>query len=279
MSANLAPSTAAQPATTDTSSPAYFEKTWGATPEQAADLSAQVTSGGPRGSGLAAHAPVSPVPSVGGSVPSAAPTASGAAVISALAEYQQLMSDRASGKISNATWNATGADRERALAELIANGGGNAPAPSTTQQSADPMAEVFAPPSSATDYHFPHYEGTPSDEQITIDRTIKDAMFEAQLPRSAVESIISNAAAAARAVAANPASLQARLDSTKVRATEMWAKEGTDWDTAVHTIDMEVARWPAILQEQFRKIGPLLGPLDLDQLLQLAKFRNRTRAA
>jgi hypothetical protein len=271
--------TAVQPTTTtqDTSSPAYFEKTWGATPEQAADLSAQVTAGGPRGSGLASHAPVSPAPPLGGTAPVAAPAPSGAAVLSAQAEYDQIMGDRRDGKINNAQWHTASA-RAHTLAELIANGGGNAPPPNAATPS-DPMAEVFAPPSSSSDYRFPYAESTPTDEQIAADRTIKDAMLTAQLPKSAVESILSNAAAAARAIAANPASLQARLDSNKARMTEMWAKEGTDFDTAFHTIDSEVARWPEILQEHIHRIGPYLGPLDWDQVLQLAKYRNRTRAA
>jgi hypothetical protein len=265
----------------DISSPAYFERTWGATPEQAASLSAQATAGGTRGQGLAATPPAAPLaPSapatpLPGAPPAAAP---GATVVSAQAEYDQIMADRRDGKINNAQWHAASA-RAHTLAELIASGGSNAPAPSVAQPSADPMASVFAPPSSASDYRFPYTESTPTDEQIASDRTLKEAMHQAQLPRSAVESILSNAAAAARAIVANPESLQARLDDTKARATAMWAKEGIDWDTAVHTIDLEVARWPDVLQEQFRKIGPFLGPLDWDQVLQLAKFRNRTRAA
>jgi len=60
---------------------------------------------------------------------------------------------------------------------------------------------------------------------------------------------------------------------------EMSSKEGIDFHTAVHTIDLEVARWAEVLQEQFRKIGPFLVPLDWDKVLQLTKFRNRTPAA
>jgi hypothetical protein len=263
------------------SSPEYFSTTFGVDAATAQSLAEQANSAGRRGVGLAAppQAPLAPSAAVGTPAPGVSPAAApGAAALSARAEYDQLMADRASGKINTAQWNNGGAARERALAELIANGGGNAPAPNTSTPTADPMAEVFAPPSSAGDYNFP-YADTPTDEQIAIDRTVKEAMFAAQLPRSAVESILANVVAASRAIAANPASLQQRLDSTRARATEMWQKEGTDWETAVHTIDLEVARWPEVLQEHLRKIGPFLGPLDLDQLLQLSKFRNRTRAA
>jgi hypothetical protein len=266
------------------SSAEYFSTTFGVDAATAASLAQQVAAGGTRGVGLAPLPPAFVPP--GGAPASAtpaAPPAGAPATLSARAEYDQLMSDRASGKMTTAQWNATGAARERALADIIAQGGGNAPAPNVAQQQADPMAEVFAPPASASDYRFPYAE-TPTDEALALDRQVAQAMHAAQLPRSAVESILSNVVSASRAIAAIPedqrgAALQARLDSNKVRMTEMWAKEGIDFDTAVYTIDLEVARWPQVLQEHFRKLGPFLGPLDWDSVLQLAKYRNRTRAA
>jgi hypothetical protein len=206
------------------------------------------------------------------------PATPGAVVLSAQAEFDQIMADRRDGKTNNAQWHAASA-RAHTLAELIAGGSGLAPAPGASASPVDPMAEVFAPPSSSSDYRFPYSESTPTDEQIATDRTIKDAMLAAQLPRSAVESILSDAAAAARALEANPASLQARLDSNKARMTEMWAREGTDFETAFHTINQEVERWPEILQAHLYNIQHLITPIGWDQLLQLSKFRNRTRAA
>jgi hypothetical protein len=247
------------------STPEYFSSTFGVDAATAASLSQQASAAGTRGVGLYAP-PAAPVPG-------AAPATPGTAVPSLQAQYDENQAARAAGKITQYEYRA----REREIADAIANGG-TAPAPNTSA-STDPMAEHFAPPAQATDYRFPAGDGTPTDEMIATDRALKEAMHAAHLPRSAVESILQNASAAARAIAANPETLQARLDSNKVRMTEMWAREGIDWDTAQHTIDLEIARWPEALQEQFRKIGPLLGPTDWDQVLQLAMYRNRTRAA
>ena len=259
------------------STPEYFSSTFGVDAATAASLAQQAGAAGTRGSGLAQPPPSPVAPATAAPAPAVSPATPGAAVPSAQAEYDQIMTDRRDGKINNAQWHAASA-RAHTLAELIAGGAGNAP-PSGAAPPADPMAQAFAPPSSSADYRFPYSDTTPTDEQIAADRSIKEAMFAAQLPRSAVESILSDAATAARALEANPASLQARLDSNRARMTEMWAREGTDFETAFHTINQEVARWPEVLQAHLYNIQHLITPIGWDQLLQLSKFRNRTRAA
>jgi len=269
------PAQTSGPVAPDTSSPQYFSQTFGVDAAQAAELSRQArVIDGTRGGGAMTEAPVA----------AAAPAAPSAAGLSARAEYDQLLADRAAGKINNAQWHNGGAARERALADLIANGGGAQPAPAAQAPPSDPFAQHFAPPASADEYHLPHYEGEPTDEDIAADRTLKEAIFAAQLPKSVVESVLSNIYAAAHWLEAAPEDqrerlVQERLDANKVRMTKMWAKEGISWDSAVATIDREVDRWPPLLQEEFRKAGALLGPLDWDQILQVALHRNRTRAA
>jgi hypothetical protein len=254
--------------TTDISSPEYFTRTFNVDATQAAELSAQAKFvSANRGGGITSEAPAAVT-----AAPAAMPSP---ATVSARAEYDSLMADRASGKLNSAMWHNGGAQRERELAEIIANGGGEAPAPAVSLLPTDPFAAHFAPPASPTDYRFPYSEGTPTDEQIAADRTLKDAMLEAQLPKSAVEAILSNVAAASRALAANPGSQEDRLAATKVRAIAMWAKEGISFDTAMNTIELEVERWPEILQQNFVKNMRLLGPMDLDSILQIAMYRNR----
>jgi hypothetical protein len=254
--------------TQDISSASYFERTFGASPEQAAELSRQAAFvSANRGGGITSEAPAAVT---------AAPAATPSPVtVSARAEYDQLMADRASGKINTAQWHNGGSARERALAEIISNGAGDAPAPAVSLPSTDPFAAYFAPPARSSDYQFPRTASEPSDEQISTDRALKDAAFQAGLPKSTVESILSNVAAADRAIAANPASLPERLAGTKVRATAMWQKEGISWDTALNTIEREVETWPSVLQAQFVRNMRLLGPTDLDQILKVAMYRNR----
>ncbi|HLN48596.1 MAG TPA: hypothetical protein VK251_03720 [Steroidobacteraceae bacterium] len=245
------------------STPEYFENTFGVDAAQAAELSRQAGFvGANRGGGITAEAPAAVT---------AAPATPSPATLSARAEYDQLMADRAANKVSTEVYRK----RERELAEIIANGAGEAPAPAASAPPTDPFAAHFAPPASSSDYKFPYTENTPTDESIEADRTLKDAMFEAKLPRSAVESILTNVAAAARAIAANPASLPERLAATKVRATAMWQKEGISWETALNTIEREVETWPEALQAQFVKNMRLLGPMDLDSILQISMYRNR----
>ncbi len=249
------------------STPEYFQDTFGVDAAQAAELSREARFvSSTRGGGITAEPPAAVA---------AAPATPSPATLSARAEYDQLMADRASGKLNSAQWHNGGAQRERELAEIIANGAGEAPAPAASAPPTDPFAAHFAPPASSSDYKFPYTENTPTDESIEADRTLKDAMFEAKLPRSAVESILTNVAAAARAIAANPASLPERLAATKVRATAMWQKEGISWETALNTIERQVETWPEALQAQFVKNMRLLGPSDLDSILQISMYRNR----
>lgn len=259
----------ASPAQADISTPAYFMKTFpGVGEAQANELSRQVQGGGPRGQGLAAHPPpAAQAPSVG--------PAPGAALEIAQAEWDRLHNDRRDGKISDYAWRETQARRD-VLADRIANGAGNLPAPAAQAPPSDPMAEVFAPPSSASDYRLPHYEGTPTAEDIAHDRELTQAMFAAHLPKSMADSVLSDLLANSYRYANETAEqTQARLDVNRSRMTAMWAKEGITWQRAIDTIDREVASWPALLQEEFHEAAALLDPLQWDQILQIALHHNR----
>jgi hypothetical protein len=255
--------------TTDVSSPEYFQSRFGvdrATAESFSQQAAAIDSG--RGAGHMAEAP-----------PLSAPTSllgPSQARVSARAEYDALMADRRSGKINNAQWSNGGQQREQELANLIAEGHGARPAPATPAPSDDPMAAHFAPPADASEYQLPYGGREPTDDDIAADRQLKSDLYAAEIPKSTAEAILTSVRNNSRAYANETAAqTEARLADTKTRATSMWAREGISWGTAMHTIETEVMRWPEVLQAQFVRNVRLLGPLDLDRLLQFARYRNR----
>ena len=150
--------------TTDISSAAYFEKTFGVDAAQAANLSSQAKFVGTnRGGGITAEAPV-------GAPASPSPLSA----LTAGDEYAQLQADRAEGKVSTDAYRK----RERELAEVIANGGAAQPAPAAPAPMADTLAE-FAPASSPSEFVFPEPPGGHTDETMAYDATVK-AAFHAE---------------------------------------------------------------------------------------------------
>jgi hypothetical protein len=259
------------PVTPDTSSPAYFQSTFKIDALQAAELSKQaIAIDAGRGGGYMA-------PPVAAAAP-AAPSATG---LSARAEYDQLIADRAAGKITTAQWHNGGAARERALADLIANGGGSQPAPAAQAPPADPFAQHFAPPASANDYSLPRPPGEMTDAQAAQEQAFKSAAHAEQLPRTLIESIGTSLASAWASLAhETPEQSEARLAGNRTRLTAMWAKSGEgSFDTNLVIVDRELERLcrNPVLRPYLESAAHFMTPLDIDAVYQYAKFRGSRR--
>jgi hypothetical protein len=252
----------------DISTPQYFMDTYKVDAAQAENLAAQAKSVSVnRGGGFDAAPPPS--------VQTSAPPAAGAAPLAAQAEYDQLMADRASGKINSAQWNATGAKREQALANLIANGGGAQPAPLETA-AAESHPYLGAPPS-PSDYGLLHGAGEIPEEQVAQISAQQDALARLDLNQSVVQDVNARLRTmAAELEHATPAVMQARIEANYSRFSAQCAKEGTTTAQAEALIGAQLKEWssaePAVreLLEDIVKIGD---PTMLDYILQIAKHR------
>jgi hypothetical protein len=137
------------------------------------------------------------------------------------------------------------------------------------------LATVMLPPASPADYKFPLTSlAEPTDEQIAADSELKSALHAEQMPKFAVESIGKSLAEASRMLAnETPAQAQTRLGSNKARLTALW---GGDFDGSIKIVDAFLeqigTRSPA-LREFIDRVAPVLDPLSIDLLLQVAKNR------
>jgi hypothetical protein len=245
------------------STPQYFMDTYKVDAAQAETLSAQAKAVSVnRGGGFTTEPP----PSVQTSAtPAAAP---GAVPLAAQAEYDQLMADRASGKINNAQWNSTGVKREQELAELIANGAGAQPAPLVPAAQSTAFDQHFAPPTSPSDYRTTHLE-TPTDETMAADLQLREAAHADRIPNSLFAAIDTDIAAAQRRQE-TPQQRDARIDAEDVRTKAMW---GGNLDQNIAIIREAVDKVSERTRAAFNTAWPLLSPNSRDQVLQWAKYR------
>lgn len=256
----------------DNSTPQYFIDTYKVDATQAETLAAQARAiSMNRGAGLDAEPR---------GVQTSAQPAAGAVPLAAQAEYDQLMADRASGKINSAQWNATGAKREQALANLIANGAGAQPAPLVTG-AAESHPYLGAPPS-PSEYGLLHGAGEMSDEQVTQISAQQDALARLNLNRSVVQDVQSRLRSYdAEFVRTPPEQMQVRVEANHARFTAQCAREGVDNAQAEALIGAQLKAWstaePA-LRPLLEAIVTTWDPTMLDYILQIAKH-NRAGAA
>jgi hypothetical protein len=256
----------------DISSPAYFEKTYQLTPAEAALRSFQAKAMSVnRGDGAD-----SPPPDIAAPAASPAGTPS---TLNAQAEYEQLMADRASGKITTAQWHNGGSQREQELANLIANGAGAQPAP-VVPAAAETHPYLGAPPS-PSDYGLLHGAGELPDEQVTQIRGQEEALSRLNLNRSVVQDVNARLATyAAKFENATPAELQSLAESNYSRFTAQCAREGIDATQAEALVGAQLKAWskaePAVrpILEAIAKLGD---PTMLDYILQIAKSNRAAR--
>jgi hypothetical protein len=134
---------------------------------------------------------------------------------------------------------------------------------------------AFAPPAQAYDYQFPQTTETLTDEQLASDSALKTALHAAQMPKFVVESIAQNLAEASRTLAnETPAQGAARIESQKSRLIGMWGKDHFDGNMAIvdNFLEQQTAKSPA-LKAFIEGAARVFTPLDLDLILQTAKFR------
>jgi hypothetical protein len=200
--------------------------------------------------------------------PAASPTD-----ISARAEYEQLMAARRAGTINDAQWKATGADREKALADLIANGGGSAPAPLV--QPAGETHPYLGAPANPSDYGLARNAGDLPDEQVTAIRGQEEALSRLNLNKTVVQAVNDRLASfAAQYEHATPAELQSVAESNYSRFTAQCAREGIDMDQAEQLIGAQLKAWSTAepsVRELLADIVKLGDPIVLDYILQIAK--------
>jgi hypothetical protein len=259
------------------STPEYFSSTFGVDAATAASLAQQANAAGTRGSGLATPPPVSPVVASGPvSAAAVSPALPGTAALSAQAEYEQLMSDRASGKINAAQWAATGSARERALADLIADGAGAQPAPAAKAPAA-PFHPYLGAPSSPDDYGFLHGTGELPPDQVATITAQQEAIARLDLSRTVVQDVHDRLRTyAAEFQNLSPDAVQSRLEGNYSRFTAQCAREGISVESAYQLIGAQVKQWsiaePATreLLADMAKIGD---PTILDYVLQIAQHR------
>lgn len=142
-------------------------------------------------------------------------------------------------------------------------------------QLAGTLNSAFAPPANAFEYRFPEAREPLTDEQLASDSALKAAFHAAQMPKFVVESIAQNLAEVSRTLAnETPAQNQLRLESQKSRLMGMWGKDNFDGNLAlVDTfLEQQSAKSPAI-RSFLEGAARALTPLDLDLILQVAKFR------
>lgn len=143
-------------------------------------------------------------------------------------------------------------------------------------QIASTLDATFAPPANAFDYRFPTAENV-TDEQLASDSELKTALHAAQMPKFVVESIAQNLAEASRKLANETAAQGAlRLDAQKTRLMGMWGKDNFEGNlTLVDSfLEQQSAKSPA-LRSFLASAAKALTPLDLDLILQVAKYRAR----
>jgi hypothetical protein len=255
--------------TTDVSSPNYFMTTFHVGEAQAAELSRQaglVTRTG--GGGLSAEPPRAPL----------SPSTPAPVALSARAEYEQMMLDRASGKINSAQWNSTYAARERALAEQIANGGGTQPAPAAAAPAAETHPYLGAPVGG--DYGLLRGAGDLPEAEVAQITEQQQALGRLNLSRSVVQDVHDRLRSfTAEIKDATPEQVNARVEANYTRFTQMVAREGISAREAEDLIGTQVREWSArepAVRDMLKSIVTIGDPLMLDYILQIAKH-NRGR--
>jgi hypothetical protein len=252
--------------TASISTPQYFMDTFHVPAAEAETLAAQAnTVSVGRGAGITAEAPAS--------VQTSAAPAPGAAPLAAKAEYEQLLADRASGKITTAQWHNGGSQREQELANLIANGAGAQPAP-MVQPVAETHPYLGAPPSPG-DYGLLHGAGELPAEQVAQISAQQDALARLNLNSSVVQDVNARLRTfAAEVENATPEVMRARVEANYSRFATQCEKEGITTARAESLIGAQLKAWstaePAVreLLEDIVKIGD---PTMLDYILQIAK--------
>jgi hypothetical protein len=260
--------------TMDVSSPGYFSRTFGVNEALAADLSRQAGVARNGGGGLAAEASRVVTPAAPSSAPSAPapPVAASPSALSARAEYDQIMSDRTSGKINAAQWNSTYAARERALAELIAKGSGASPAPTAAAPVAETHPYLGAPQDG--DYGLLRDAGDIPEDQVAQITATQQALGRLNLSRSVVQDVHDRLRTfTAEMKDATPEQVNARFEANYTRFTQMVAREGISAAQAESLIGNQLREWSArepAVREMLRSIVTIGDPLMLDYILQIA---------
>jgi hypothetical protein len=137
------------------------------------------------------------------------------------------------------------------------------------------MDATFAPPAQPYDYQFPTPDNA-TDEQLASDSAIKTAFHAAQMPKLVVDSIASSLAEAARTRGnETPAQEAMRIESQKSRLIGMWGKDNfaANMRTVDNFIEQTWEKNPALRAIDMEKLTRSLSPLDLDLILQTAKYR------
>lgn len=253
------------------STPQYFMDTFKVDAAQAETLSAQakaVSVG--RGGGFTAEPPASVQTSATPAPGAATPVPGGGAAppLAAQAEYDQLMADRAAGKITTAQWHNGGSQREQELANLIAIGAGAQPAPGVTPAPLSAFDQHFAPPPSSSDYRTTHLE-TPTDETMAADLQMREAVHADRIPNSLFAAIDTDIVAAQRRQE-TPLQRDTRINAEDARTKAMW---GGNLEQNIATIREAVDKVSERTREAFNTAWPYLSPNSRDQVLQWAKYR------
>jgi hypothetical protein len=168
----------------------------------------------------------------------------------------------------------------------------NAPAPPPSASPADAAAALeqhtqarlteqlnkdFQPPANPYDYKLPALQ-PPSDEQRAADTKLASEFHAEGLPKFIVDNIGESLAKSVRTLAnETPQQAQARIASNTVSLQRMW---GGEYQANIAAADRLLAqmqsRSPA-MRDFIERAAPLFTPLDIDSIVQFAKYRASSR--
>jgi len=239
---------------------------------------------------LAPSMPASSTPVPAATPPSSTPitpSAPTSSVISAQAEVDQIMADRASGKTNNAEWNAKASPRLLVLADLIANGGVQPTAPISNIALSDALQEHEAAkvasilsetkPINANDYKFAINDRVqPSDEVFEWQRQIREAASADGIEERIFNNMDANMYRNSLTIK-NKDQADARIAANNQALAEEY---GAELDAKIAAVDRLFDTWaknPAFKQsvQELEKQPWLIDTADIRELVNLAEKRSK----
>ena len=133
---------------------------------------------------------------------------------------------------------------------------------------------VMAPPASPLEYRFPSQVETPSDEALAIDSAIRSDLHANQIPKVTADAIAASVASNSYLLA-NETREQttARNAATAATLAKWYGSEAQANGELVNRLLDDIGRRSPTLGRYLDAAFPMMTAIDVDQLVQLAKFR------
>jgi hypothetical protein len=138
----------------------------------------------------------------------------------------------------------------------------------------DHFAETFAPPSSPHEYKIPTASDNPSDAEMAQDNAIKSELHKVAVPRFIAESIMQDAFSNIRSLQRETDAQFAKRMEGNVAKLKGWY--GQDYDSNMATLKNYLGSLKSTAPNvfaAFQRIDGYLTPTNIDQLVQLARFK------